>query len=100
MFYRVTKLTVKPGTMKNIVDYLNKIEDRFIEFNGMVSVNCVQVSDTEGFAFSSWNTMEEAENAAELQSELMGGMKEWFAGPPERMVGELVWSWSPEEVAV
>ena len=44
--------------------------------------------------------MEEAENAAELQGELMGGMKEWFAGPPERMVGELVWSWSPEEVAV
>ena len=97
MFYRVTKLTVKPGTMKNIVDYLNKIEDRFIEFNGMVSVNCVQVSDTEGFAFSSWNTMEEAENAADLQSELMGGMKEWLAGPPERMVGKLVWSWSPEK---
>ena len=97
MFYRVTKLTVKPGAMKNIVDYLNKIEDRFIEFNGMVSVNCVQVSDTEGFAFSSWNTMEEAENAADLQSELMGGMKEWLAGPPERMVGKLVWSWSPEK---
>ena len=97
MFYRVTKLTVKPGAMKNIVDYLNKIEDRFIEFNGMVSVNCVQVSDTEGFAFSSWNTMEEAENAAELQSELMGGMKEWLAGPPERMVGKVVWSWSPEK---
>tara|TARA_A100001011_G_scaffold350256_1_gene389413 strand:+ start:1526 stop:1819 length:294 start_codon:yes stop_codon:yes gene_type:complete len=97
MFYRVTKLTVKPGTMKNIVDYLNKIEDRFIEFNGMVSVNCVQVSDTEGFAFSSWNTMEEAENAAELQSELMGGMKEWLAGPPERMVGKVIWSWSPEK---
>ena len=97
MFYRVTKLTVKPGTMKNIVDYLNKIEDRFIEFNGMVSVNCVQVSDTEGFAFSSWNTMEEAENAADLQSELMGGMKEWLAGPPEGMVGKLVWSWSPEK---
>jgi len=100
MFYRVTKLSVKPGTMKNIVDYLDTVEHRFTEFKGMVNVNCIQVSDTEAFAFSSWNTMEEAENAAELQGELMGGMKEWFAGPPERMVGELVWSWSPEEVAV
>ena len=100
MFYRVTKLTVKPGTMTNVVDYLNTVKGRFTEFNGMVNVNCVQVSDTEGFAFSCWNTREEAEAAAELQGELMGGMKEWLAGPPDRMVGEVVWSWSPAKATV
>ena len=81
----------------NSISKLSRSEISKIISNGMVSVNCVQVSDTEGFAFSSWNTMEEAENAADLQSELMGGMKEWLAGPPERMVGKLVWSWSPEK---
>ena len=100
MYYRVTKINVNEGHMDEVVSYMDSVSNRFSEFEGLQNINCIQVSKTEVYAFACYKTEDQANNAAVLQKEILGGMAKFFSAPPELMTGPQLWHWSPEGVIV
>jgi hypothetical protein len=54
----------------------------------------VNISETESIAFSEYENEEQMNNAGEKYREIMGGMAQYFSGPPEVSNGDAVWSLS------
>ena len=100
MYYRVTKINVNQGHMNDVVNCLDSISDTLYEVEGLHSINCIKVSETEAYAFSCYDNVEQVKNATPFQQEVFGEMKKYFSAPPEVIEGPQLWNWSPKEVTV
>ena len=98
MYYRITKINVNQGHMDDVVNCLDSISNRLYELEGLNSINCVKVSETEAYAFSCYDTEEQVHNATAFQKEVFGEMAKFFSAPPEVIGGPRMWHWSHEEV--
>lgn len=98
MYYRVTKINVNPGKMNEVVNYLDSISNKLYELEGLHSINCVKVSETEAYAFSCYETKDQVHKATNFQQKVFGKMAQFFSGPPEVIEGPQIWQWTPDEV--
>ena len=98
MYYRVVKININQGHVDEVINLLNSISNSLYELEGLHSINCVKVSETEAYAFSCYETKEQVHNATAFQQEVFGKMAKFFSSPPEILEGPQMWHWSPEEV--
>ena len=94
MHCRITKINHKPDSLDNLLGYLKSVESDVNSIDGLHSVTMVNISETESIAFSEYENEEQMNNAGEKYREIMGGMAQYFSGPPEVSNGDAVWSLS------
>ncbi len=94
MHCRITKINHKPDSIDDLLEYLKSVESDVISIEGLHSVTMVNISETESIAFSEYENEEQMNNAGEKYREIMGGMAQYFSGPPEMSNGDAVWYWS------
>ena len=78
MYYRVTKININQGHMDEVVNWLDSISNRLYELEGLHSINCVKVSETEAYAFSCYETEEQVHKATAFQQEVFGEMAKYI----------------------
>ncbi len=93
MYYRITKVSHRAGVRQQMIDYLKTKEDLMASIEGLHHVRLIGVSDTEVIAVSEYDNAEQVANAEEKFGQIMVGLKDYFAGPPEVMHGDAFWSY-------
>lgn len=95
---RVTVVPLRPGTdVAALVAYAEKKVApglAALEFRELVEVS-VLIGEDKLISVSKYTTMDGLKGSDASQAKLMGGMMEFFAGPPERITGHIEWAWTP-----
>jgi len=60
-----------------------------MRLQGLIWVRTFRASDSEVMTLAGYNTKENYEADVPKTDEMMGGMAQWLAAPPEKWVGEL-----------
>ena len=72
--------------------YFDSARDRIKAISGLQSLNLVETGEGEAVGIASYDSKESAENAFPTVKEIMGGMAQFFTGPPELKLGPIMWS--------
>ena len=76
MYYRITKVTHKPGVQDQIRDYLKSKEDLMKAIVGLQSVTLIEIDETSSMGISLYENEQQVINAEETFSTLMGEVVE------------------------
>jgi hypothetical protein len=96
MYYRLTKVTHHEGDQKKMIAHLDSMKHLIGAIDGLHHVRLVAISPTEMMAISKYDNAEQVAKAQEQFTEIMIGMKPFFAAPPEVMHGDVFWDFSQE----
>ena len=91
MYYRITKVTHKPGVQDQIRDYLKSKEDLMKAIVGLQSVTLIDIDETTSMGISLYENEQQIINAEEQFKEIMGGMMSFMTAPPEILNGNQFW---------
>ena len=91
MYYRITKVTHKPGVQDQIRDYLKSKEDLMKAIVGLQSVTLIEIDETSSMGISLYENEQQIINAEAQFKEIMGGMMSFMTAPPEILNGNQFW---------
>ena len=72
--------------------YFDSARDRIKAISGLKSLNVVETGEGEAVGVACYDSKESAEEAFPTVKEIMGGMAQFFTGPPELKLGPIMWS--------
>ena len=93
MYYRITKVTHKPGFQDKIRDYIKSKEDLMKAIIGLKSVTLIEIDETSSMGISLYENEQQVINAEEQFKEIMGGMMSFMSAPPEILSGSQFWKY-------
>ena len=93
MYYRITKVTHKPGVQDQIRDYLKSKEDMIKDIIGLQSVTLIKIDATSSMGISIYENEQQVINAEDQFKEIMGGMMSFMTAPPEIKNGNQFWKY-------
>ena len=91
MYYRITKVTHKPGVQDQIRDYLKSKESLMKAIVGLKSVTLIEIDETSSMGISLYENEQQIINAEEQFKEIMVGMMSFMTAPPEISNGNQFW---------
>ena len=93
MYYRITKVTHKPGFQDKIRDYIKSKEDLMKAIIGLQSVTLIEIDETSSMGISLYENEQQVIDAEEQFKEIMGGMMSFMTAPPEILSGSQFWKY-------
>ncbi len=89
MFYRIGKISCKPGKSDDVINYFKSKEDFFAKTKGIISLSYFKSGQDEVSGIAVWESKEILEKNAEIVQSVMGGLMEFVSVPPDIVEGDL-----------
>ncbi len=96
MYYRINIISFDASRKDEYLAYFDSVKDRIKAISGLQSLNVVETGEGEAVGVACYDSTESAEAAFETVKEIMGGMAQFFTGPPELKLGPIMWSLDKE----
>ena len=91
MFYRIGKISCKPGKADDVINYFMSKEDFFTKTKGIISLSYFKSGQDEVSGVAVWESKEILKKNAEIVQSVMGGLMEFVSAPPDIVEGDLVY---------
>ena len=92
MYYRINIISFDASQKDEYLAYFNSVKDQIKAISGLQSLNVVETGEGEAVGIATYDSKESAEAALATVKEIMGGMAQFFTGPPELKLGPVMWS--------
>ena len=92
MYYRINIISFDASRKDEYLAYFDSVRDRIKAISGLQSLNVVETGEGEAVGVACYDSKESAEDAFPTVKEIMGGMAQFFTGPPELKLGPVMWS--------
>tara|TARA_B100001765_G_scaffold145596_1_gene92725 strand:- start:311 stop:613 length:303 start_codon:yes stop_codon:yes gene_type:complete len=92
MYYRINIISFDASRKDEYLAYFDSVKDRIKAISGLQSLNVIETGEGEGVGVACYDSKESAEDAFPTVKEIMGGMAQFFTGPPELKLGPIMWS--------
>jgi len=96
MYYRINIISFDASRKDEYLSYFDSVKDRIKAISGLQSLNVVETGEGEAVGIATYDSKESAEAALATVKEIMGGMAQFFTGPPELKLGPIMWSLDKE----
>ena len=92
MYYRINIISFDASRKDEYMAYFDSVRDRIKAISGLQSLNVIETGEGEAVGVACYDSKESAEDAFPTVKEIMGGMAQFFTGPPELKLGPIMWS--------
>ena len=92
MYYRINIISFDASRKDEYLAYFDSVKDRIKAISGLQSLNVIETGEGEAVGVACYDSKESAEDAFPTVKEIMGGMAQFFTGPPELKLGPIMWS--------
>jgi len=92
MYYRINIISFDASRKDEYLAYFDSVKDRIKAISGLQSLNVIETGEGEAVGVACYDSKESAEEAFPTVKEIMGGMAQFFTGPPELKLGPIMWS--------
>jgi len=96
MYYRINIISFDASRKDEFIAHFNSVGDQIKAIPGLQSLNVVETGEGEAVGMATYDNQASAEDALPTVKEIMGGMAQFFAGPPELKLGPVMWSLDKE----
>ena len=91
MYYRINIISFDASRKDEFIAHFNSVGDQIKAIPGLQSLNVVETGEGEAVGVAAYDSQASAEDAFPTVKEIMGGMAQFFAGPPELKLGPVMW---------
>ncbi|NRB65413.1 MAG: hypothetical protein HRU40_20750 [Saprospiraceae bacterium] len=92
MYYRITKVVHQEGKRDEIISIIEKRDEEIKSITGLQSLQILGANETESYSISVYENEQQILDSESKFREIMSEMIPLFTGPPEIVMGEIVWS--------
>ena len=92
MYYRINIISFDANRKDEYMAYFDSVRDRIKAISGLQSLNVIETGEGEAVGVAAYDSQASAEDAFPTAKEIMGGMAQFFTGPPELKLGPIMWS--------
>ena len=96
MYYRINIISFDASRKDEFIAHFNSVGDQIKAIPGLKSLNVVETGEGEAVGMATYDNQASAEDALPTVKEIMGGMAQFFTGPPELKLGPIMWSLDKE----
>jgi len=91
MHYRLTTYEFNPNQFDEMMAYADGIKDKVAAIDGLNFAHVCRTSESGAVIVAQYTNKEVMENATSMFQEIMGGMAQFFTGPPSPVSSEVIW---------